>query len=201
MTRTRDAPSDCLLLRTDTWLIPGIQNTTLFSSTSRPQTLSSISFARYLALLTPRSPVQNGRYFAILSSTRLTKWPPFLYSSSSADRLEQNTELFLSGPGRPPAPADFHPVATSSGGLKLAPFPARKSLMAPVNYMTAEESAQMKDSVFALLDQFDSWVLKNQNCPDIYLCIEIPHSQYNASASSACIPSRTTTLSGNTCAP
>jgi hypothetical protein len=149
----------------------------------------------------PRSPAQNGRYFAILSSTRLTKWPPFLYSSSSADRLEQNTELFLSGPGRPPPPADFHPVATSSGGLKLAPFPARKSLAAPVNYMTAEESAQMKDAVFALLDQFDSWVLKNQNYPDIYLCIEIPHSQYNASASSACIPSRTTTLSGNTCAP
>ncbi|KAJ7905352.1 PPP4R2-domain-containing protein [Mycena olivaceomarginata] len=67
-----------------------------------------------------------------------------------------NTELFLSGPGRPPPPADFHPVATSSGGLKLAPFPARKSLAAPVNYMTAEESAQMKDAVFALLDQFDS---------------------------------------------
>ncbi|KAK7014981.1 PPP4R2-domain-containing protein [Favolaschia claudopus] len=83
-----------------------------------------------------------------------SEWP--LLRDIIKHKISQNIELFLSGPGRPAPPPHFQPTATASGGLKLAPFPPRKSLTpAPVNYMTGEESTQMKDSVFMLLDQFD----------------------------------------------
>ncbi|KAJ7273575.1 PPP4R2-domain-containing protein [Mycena haematopus] len=85
------------------------------------------------------------------------EWP--LLRDIIKRKIDQNIELFLSGPGRPAPPAHFQPLPSASGGLKLPPFPPRKSLVpAPVNYMTVEESTEMKDSVFALLDQFDSWV-------------------------------------------
>ncbi|KAF7338410.1 hypothetical protein MVEN_02066800 [Mycena venus] len=92
-----------------------------------------------------------------IASTDLpnSEWP--LLRDIIKHKINKNIDLFLSGPGRPTPPAHFPPVATASGGLKLAPFPQRKSLVpAPVNYMTAEEAEGMKDSVFALLDQFDS---------------------------------------------
>ncbi|KAJ7219143.1 PPP4R2-domain-containing protein [Mycena pura] len=89
------------------------------------------------------------------SDTTNTEWPEI--REIIKYKINKNTELFLSGPRRPPFPPHFHPVATSSGGLKIAPFPPhRTAVPAPVNYMTAEEAADMKDSVFALLDQFDS---------------------------------------------
>ncbi|KAJ6455717.1 PPP4R2-domain-containing protein [Mycena sanguinolenta] len=83
------------------------------------------------------------------------EWP--LLRDIIKSKIDKNIELFLSGPGRPAPPPHFQPLPNATGGLKLAPFPPRKSLLpASVNYMTAEESAEMKESVFALLDQFDS---------------------------------------------
>ncbi|KAF7363320.1 hypothetical protein MSAN_00987400 [Mycena sanguinolenta] len=83
------------------------------------------------------------------------EWP--LLRDMIKSKIDKNVELFLSGPGRPAPPAHFQPLSNASGGLKLAPFPPRKSLVpVPANYMTAEESTEMKESVFALLDQFDS---------------------------------------------
>ncbi|KAJ7685052.1 PPP4R2-domain-containing protein [Mycena polygramma] len=72
-------------------------------------------------------------------------------------KLNQNTDLFLSGPARQSPPPHFAPVSTPSGGLKLPPFPLRKSVVPPpANYMTAQEAAEMKGFVFELLDQWDS---------------------------------------------
>ncbi|KAJ7694228.1 PPP4R2-domain-containing protein, partial [Mycena rosella] len=74
-------------------------------------------------------------------------------------KIDQNVDLFLSGPGRPAPPPHFPPTPSPAGNLKLPPFPPRKSVVpALVNYMTPEEAAEMKDSVFALLEQFDSCV-------------------------------------------
>ncbi|KAF8212382.1 PPP4R2-domain-containing protein, partial [Mycena galopus ATCC 62051] len=95
-------------------------------------------------------------------------------------KINQNIELFLSGPGRPTPPANFQPLATGSGGLKLAPFRPRKSLVpAPVNYMTAEEAAEMKDAVFVLLDQFDSCVPPFTIQRVCELCLN-PKQNYNS---------------------
>ncbi|KAJ6630629.1 PPP4R2-domain-containing protein, partial [Mycena sp. CBHHK59/15] len=72
-------------------------------------------------------------------------------------KITDNIELFLSGPGRPPPPAQFQPITSPSGGLKLPPFPPRKAVVpTPVSYMNAEEAADMKGAIFELLDQFDS---------------------------------------------
>ncbi|KAJ7172618.1 PPP4R2-domain-containing protein [Mycena filopes] len=72
-------------------------------------------------------------------------------------KIDKNTDLFLSNPERSKPPAPFQPEATASGGLKLAPFPPRKSTgSAPVNYMSAQEAAEMKESLFVLLEQFES---------------------------------------------
>ncbi|KAJ7109240.1 PPP4R2-domain-containing protein [Mycena epipterygia] len=93
----------------------------------------------------------------IASSDTLTapEWPEL--REIIKRKIDQNIELFLSGPGRPAPPAHFLPIASASGGLKLAPFPPRKPVVpAPVNYMTPEQAAEMKESVFALLDQFES---------------------------------------------
>ncbi|KAJ7083838.1 PPP4R2-domain-containing protein [Mycena crocata] len=89
------------------------------------------------------------------SDTLNSEWPEL--RDIIKHKINQNTDLFLSGPGRPLAPAHFQPVPSATGGLKLPPFPPRKSSVpAPINYMTADEAAEMKDAVFALLDQFDS---------------------------------------------
>ncbi|KAJ6546542.1 PPP4R2-domain-containing protein [Mycena vulgaris] len=91
----------------------------------------------------------------VASAETLSEWPQL--REIIKYKINQNVDLFLSGPGRPAPPAHFPPLPTASGGLKLAPFPPHKSVVpAPVNYMTPQEAAEMKDVVFALLDQFDS---------------------------------------------
>ncbi|KAJ6547421.1 PPP4R2-domain-containing protein [Mycena capillaripes] len=113
-----------------------------------------------------------------IASTDLlnTEWP--LLRDIIKHKIDQNTELFLSGPGRPTPPAHFTPLATASGGLKLAPFPPRKSVVpAPVNYMTAQEAAEMKTSVFELLDQFESPPFTIQRVCE--LCLH-PRQHYNS---------------------
>ncbi|KAJ7740743.1 PPP4R2-domain-containing protein [Mycena maculata] len=90
-----------------------------------------------------------------LSDTVNSKWPEL--RKIIKHKINQNVALFLSGPGRPPPSAQFQPVPTMTGGLKLPPFPARKPVVpTPVNYMTAQEAAEMEDALSALLDQFDS---------------------------------------------
>ncbi|KAJ7046640.1 PPP4R2-domain-containing protein [Mycena alexandri] len=84
-----------------------------------------------------------------------SEWP--LLRDIIKYKIDQNTELFLASPERPNPPPPFQPEATASGGLKLAPFPPRKSIVpVPVNFMTPQEAAEMKQSVFELLDQFES---------------------------------------------
>ncbi|KAJ7098052.1 PPP4R2-domain-containing protein [Mycena belliarum] len=93
-------------------------------------------------------------------------------------RITQNVELFLSGPTRLPPAAHFPPLPSVSGGLKLAPFPPRKSIVpTPVNYMTPQEAAEMKDSVFMLLGQFDSPPFTIQRVCE--LCL-YPKQYYNS---------------------
>ncbi|KAJ7470622.1 PPP4R2-domain-containing protein [Mycena latifolia] len=91
----------------------------------------------------------------VASSEILSEWPPL--REIIKNKINQNVDLFLSGPGRPAPPPHFPPLPSVSGGLKLAPFPPRKSIVpVAVNYMTPQEATEMKESVFALLDQFDS---------------------------------------------
>jgi len=60
------------------------------------------------------------------------------------------------------APAPYLPATTAAGGLRLPPFmPKRNSLLTgtemPVSYMTLEQANQLKDRIFAQLDQFDEY--------------------------------------------
>ena len=49
----------------------------------------------------------------------------------------------------------------ASGGLKLPPFPPRKSNQmhineTPVGYMTAQQASEMKEFIFAQINEFES---------------------------------------------
>jgi serine/threonine-protein phosphatase 4 regulatory subunit 2 len=61
----------------------------------------------------------------------------------------------------PPAPPPAsEPLTTASGGLKLPPFPPRKlsemhTNETPVSYMTKEQANEMKEFIFAQLNEFE----------------------------------------------
>ncbi|KAJ7751990.1 PPP4R2-domain-containing protein [Mycena metata] len=89
------------------------------------------------------------------TDTLNSEWP--LLRDIIKYKIDQNTALFLASPERPKPPPPFQPEPTASGGLKLPPFPLRNSSVpVPVNFMTPQQAAEMKQSVFELLDQFDS---------------------------------------------
>lgn len=74
--------------------------------------------------------------------------------------VHQNISLFLATTQKPPLPAPYTPINTTLGGLKLPPFLPRSvghahSNDAPISYMTEEEANEMKENVFAQLDQFE----------------------------------------------
>ncbi|KAJ7632486.1 PPP4R2-domain-containing protein [Roridomyces roridus] len=84
-----------------------------------------------------------------------SEWPKL--RDMIKNKINQNIALFLSGPGRPPPAPQFQPQPSATGGLKLPPFLPRKAvIIPPVNYMSAEEAAEMERSLHVLLDQFDS---------------------------------------------
>ncbi|CAK5277755.1 unnamed protein product [Mycena citricolor] len=90
-----------------------------------------------------------------LTDTLNTEWSHL--RTIIKEKVTQNVELFLSGSDKPPPTPTFSPSTTPSGGLKLPPFPSRSPVVrTPVNYMTAEEANEMRDTVFGLLDSFDS---------------------------------------------
>lgn len=64
---------------------------------------------------------------------------------------------------RPSRPAPFPPINVPSGGLKLAPFPPRQfnhlvMTEPPVVYMDEKQAQEIRDAIFALLDDFQSCV-------------------------------------------
>ncbi|KIM49413.1 hypothetical protein M413DRAFT_21643 [Hebeloma cylindrosporum] len=75
-------------------------------------------------------------------------------------KIQKNISLFLSTTQKPDPPAPYAPATTASGGLKMPPFLPRKpgqmhGTDPPLNYMNEEEATEMKDRIFAQLDQFD----------------------------------------------
>ncbi|KAG6845728.1 hypothetical protein H0H87_004994 [Tephrocybe sp. NHM501043] len=63
----------------------------------------------------------------------------------------------------PPPPPSFQPLTSDSGGLKLPPFSPQKQQRAPhmlpipVNYMSEEQTNELKGYIFAQLDDFDAF--------------------------------------------
>ncbi|KAK0459591.1 PPP4R2-domain-containing protein [Desarmillaria tabescens] len=60
----------------------------------------------------------------------------------------------------PPPPAASPPLTLSNGGLKLPPFPVRQvntlnPVQAPVSYMNKEQAEQMRQYIYAELDEID----------------------------------------------
>ncbi|KAJ7063169.1 PPP4R2-domain-containing protein [Mycena amicta] len=105
-----------------------------------------------------------------------SEWSPL--RDAIKHKLQQNIDLFLSTPDRPPLPPSFQPLATASGGLKLPPFPPHRTILpVPPSYMTAQEAADMKAELFTLLDQFDSAPFTIQRVCE--LCLE-PKKHYNS---------------------
>ncbi|KAH9483985.1 Serine/threonine-protein phosphatase 4 regulatory subunit 2 [Psilocybe cubensis] len=86
-------------------------------------------------------------------------WPTLC--AAIKEKLEKNISLFLATTQKPPLPAPYSPITTALGGLKLPPFLPRPVGQAqfndtPVSYMTEEEANEMKENIFAQLDQFES---------------------------------------------
>nr|GAT44026.1 predicted protein [Mycena chlorophos] len=105
-----------------------------------------------------------------------SQWPPL--RDYIKERIQQNIQLFFSTPDRPPLPPTFQPLATASGGLKLAPFPSRRPILhVPTSYMTVQEAADMREVVFELLDQFDAAPFTIQRVCE--LCLE-PKKHYTS---------------------
>ncbi|KAL4265944.1 PPP4R2 family protein [Pleurotus pulmonarius] len=80
-------------------------------------------------------------------------------------KIEKNIALFLTDGSlnqSPPTPRPFSPITLESGGLKLPPFPPRKTspngtaVAAPVNYMGNAQVDEMKEYIFAQLHTFDT---------------------------------------------
>ncbi|KAF4608350.1 hypothetical protein EYR40_000694 [Pleurotus pulmonarius] len=80
-------------------------------------------------------------------------------------KIEKNIALFLTDGSlnqSPPTPRPFSPITLESGGLKLPPFPPRKTspngtaVAAPVNYMNNAQVDEMKEYIFAQLHTFDT---------------------------------------------
>ncbi|KAK0197243.1 PPP4R2-domain-containing protein [Armillaria mellea] len=75
-------------------------------------------------------------------------------------KIKENIGLFLSQAKPPPPPVASPPLTLSNGGLKLPPFPARQlniliPVQAPVNYMNKEQAEQMRQYIYAELDEID----------------------------------------------
>ncbi|KAF7295048.1 hypothetical protein MIND_01043000 [Mycena indigotica] len=117
----------------------------------------------------PVSPPPNRQQYS-------SEWPPL--RDFIKDRTQQNIELYFSNPDRPPLPPSFQPIATATGGLKIAPFPPRRTILpVPTSYMTVQEAADMKMVVFELLDQFESAPFTIQRVCE--LCLE-PQKHYTS---------------------
>ncbi|KAG5354240.1 Serine/threonine-protein phosphatase 4 regulatory subunit 2 [Termitomyces sp. T112] len=78
-------------------------------------------------------------------------------------KITENVAAFLKEKSSPPPPPPtFQPLTLVSGGLKLPPFPPRKQQRAPhispipVNYMTENQANELKEYIFAQLDDFDT---------------------------------------------
>ncbi|KAL1748067.1 hypothetical protein HDZ31DRAFT_60601 [Schizophyllum fasciatum] len=75
-------------------------------------------------------------------------------------KIEKNVALFLEECKPQPPPPPFPPQSLPAGGLRLAPFPPRKPNQIPhapeppVNFMSAEQAADLQSAIFAQLDQF-----------------------------------------------
>lgn len=75
-------------------------------------------------------------------------------------KIKENIDLFLSQAKPPPPPAASPPLTLSNGGLKLPPFPVRQlnlliPVQAPVSYMNKEQAEQMRQYIYAELDEID----------------------------------------------
>jgi serine/threonine-protein phosphatase 4 regulatory subunit 2 len=73
----------------------------------------------------------------------------------------QNIAMFLADNSKQTLPSTLEPLSTASGGLKLPPFPPRKPNQmhiheTPIGYMTEEQAGEMKEIIFAQLDEFES---------------------------------------------
>ncbi|KAK0210618.1 PPP4R2-domain-containing protein [Desarmillaria ectypa] len=87
-----------------------------------------------------------------------TEWPKL--RDIIKFKIKENIELFLSQAKPPPPPAASPPLTLSNGGLKLPPFPVRQLnnlnlVQAPVSYMNKEQAEQMRQYIYAELDEID----------------------------------------------
>ncbi|TRM61845.1 PPP4R2-domain-containing protein [Schizophyllum amplum] len=78
-------------------------------------------------------------------------------------KVDKNITLFLDECKPQPPPPPFPPQSLPMGGLRLAPFPPRKTSQQvphspdpPVNFMSTEQAADMRTAIFDQLDQFDT---------------------------------------------
>ncbi|KAF8232321.1 PPP4R2-domain-containing protein [Tricholoma matsutake] len=76
-------------------------------------------------------------------------------------KINQNITMFFAENSPRMPPHTFEPLSTPSGGLKLPPFPPCKPNQiqineTPVSYMTEEQASEMKEFIYAQLDEFES---------------------------------------------
>ena len=73
----------------------------------------------------------------------------------------QNIAMFLADKPYQTPPRIIEPLSTASGGLKIPPFQPRNPTQmhineTPVSYMTEEQASEMKEFIFAQLNEFGS---------------------------------------------
>jgi serine/threonine-protein phosphatase 4 regulatory subunit 2 len=88
---------------------------------------------------------------------------PTTFSASQYPHCFQNTDAFLSeAKGSPSSPPPFSEKASTTGGLKLSPFPSRtdgKKNDAPKAQLNEEEAKAQVDIIFNQLAEFERHVL------------------------------------------
>ncbi|KAF7304614.1 hypothetical protein MKEN_01175300 [Mycena kentingensis (nom. inval.)] len=92
--------------------------------------------------------------------------------------IHTNIHVYLAGPRKAPPAPQFQPTSTPSGGIKLPPFPPRRTIIpVPPSFMTEAEADEMKEAIYSLLDQFESAPFTIQRVCE--LCLE-PQKHYKS---------------------